>query len=163
MTGDRDAPPGNGLVDTTAYAVLYLLWEDDAVETVRDLNKATSDDVTKDAINGALGRLEEAGYIEVDRPDGRTEEWIDGRRVTYPCPKTATVTDAGIAYVDWATQQTRPPATVVGGDTDVDGFADLAQRVERLEGRLDRLEAEYDQRFQQLREQVLDALEDRTD
>lgn len=146
-----DTPPGKAELDSTAYAVLYCIRE--GTDTVRAINKATT--LTKDQINGAFRRLDDSGYIAVDRPDGRKEEWIDGQRVTYQAPKEATLTDAGITYVDWATRHTAPPDVIRDGR---DGD-DLEDRLDQLEDDVAQLEKQFEQRFQQLREQVLAALD----
>lgn len=132
-------------IDPLSHSILLLL--EDGPETTTDLREALRCD--RNQVNYRLRKLEELAFISLRRFTNRVQESVDGRRRDYIRPKEAELTEDGVAYLAWDSQQHDDEAD----ERDLRP-GELASRLSDVEDRLTTLEIAFDVLNRQLEREI---------
>lgn len=106
MTGSEDTAASGGGGQETVFvkvrpedhAILVCIRNGD--NDVYRINRETA--LTRSQINYAFKKLSELGLICVFRPDGYTQEYLEGQKRVFQKPKEASLTERGVEYFEWS-------------------------------------------------------------
>lgn len=87
-------------------------------------------------VNYCFRKLEEAGLIDVEKPDGMVEREIDGQTRVFEAPKHATLTADGEDAVERITDDRLDQYRDLSYEELVERVAELERRVEAVESAL---------------------------
>lgn len=125
------------------------------INSLRDINDHTHDDVTGREIGYCFTKLEDLGLIDVETPDGTTESRGDGQRRVHQKSRRATLTDRGVQYFMWADdREQRPKYEEATWGELTEQVAENRELIEALDRRFEQFRRQMVQELEELREEV---------